>query len=229
MYSLSISTSTKNLCVVIAKETTVLAGYNYVQERAHNQFLIPVVEMLFKKCRLSLKDIDCFGVDIGPGSFTGLRIGISAVKGLSLALNKPIVCFSSLKALAFNFQGHPGIICPVIDAKRQQVYSALYRVRAGSIERKGRYFLGNIEELLKVLEGKNVFTGDAAGLYRDKICGLNKKGFEAVISEEKSWYPQEGALAELTHFLFKKKKVKNSEEVSAMYLYEDTCTVRSKQ
>ena len=135
MYCLAVDTSSKFLCVAVIKDEKILAQYNKVHERQHSVLLLSKIEKVLRSSGLSLCDMDCFAVDIGPGSFTGLRIGIAAVKGLSLAMNKPIIGICSLDLIAALQPETGKMICPVIDAKRQQVYGAFYKHSKNQIKR----------------------------------------------------------------------------------------------
>lgn len=226
MYCLVIDTSSKFLCVALIKDEQILAQYNKVHDRQHSVVLLPEIERVLSSCRLSIKDIDCLAVDIGPGSFTGLRIGIAAVKGLSLALDKPIIGICSLDLIAAAQDSSENLICPVIDAKRHQVYSALYKCSQNKIKRKGGYFLGPINELLKKLRGKVIFCGDALALYQVNI--KNFRGIQPVWTSEKLWYPLAVSFSKLCHDIYRKKDFKNAQQIAPLYLYQNTCTVRKK-
>lgn len=92
----------------------------------HSETMLPMVEELLKRLALTIKDVDAFAVAEGPGSFTGVRIGVSTIKGLAFSTNKPCVGVSSLAALAYNLEGFDGLVVPVMDARRQQVYTVIY-------------------------------------------------------------------------------------------------------
>ncbi len=226
MYFLSLDTSTKFLCIVLAQGARVLKYYNRLQERGHSRLLISTIENILRKSKLKLTDIGCLAVDNGPGSFTGIRIGLAASKGLAMALKIPLVSFSSLDVLAFNLKNKGGLVCPIIDAKRGQVYGARYEFTKAGFKRKGNYFLGDIFKFLKKLNGRVYFTGDALSIYREQIKGA--KNFNASFAAEKFWYPQAVALAETAHLLYKRKEFKRADKLCALYLYPDTCTVRKK-
>lgn len=100
----------------------------------HSERLLPMVEMLLNHCACKIEDIDLFAVSVGPGSFTGLRIGIAATQGFSLATGKPLVGVSSLKTLAMNAFGFSGVILPLINAFRGEVYSGLYQSVGHGVE-----------------------------------------------------------------------------------------------
>ncbi len=225
MYFLAIDTSSKFLCVALIKDGQVLAQYNKVHDRQHSVLLLSKIEKVLGVCKLSLGDIDCLAVDIGPGSFTGLRIGIATVKGLSFALNKPVLGLCSLDLISVSQQQEEAdIICPLIDAKRQQVYSAVYKCSRGTIKRKGEYFLGTVDDLLKTLKGKVVFCGDALSLYRDKI--KKHRDIQPVWAKQKCWYPNALSFARLCYGMSGRKDFKSADQVTPLYMYQNTCTVR---
>ncbi|RKY36290.1 MAG: tRNA (adenosine(37)-N6)-threonylcarbamoyltransferase complex dimerization subunit type 1 TsaB [Candidatus Omnitrophota bacterium] len=223
-YILTIDTHSKFLIVVIAKNGIILSRYKRVQARQHCRLLIPTVEILLNKAGLCLNDIDYLSVNIGPGSFTGLRIGLASVKGLSMAVDKPIIAFSSLEALAFCVKNQFAFVCPLIDAKRGQVYSALYAYKTKSLSRITDYFLCPVEQVLKDLKGKVIFTGDGLNLYAQQI--KKYKNINAMFAPQKLWYPNTANLAKLSYDYYQKRKFFSAKELSALYLYSESCTMR---
>lgn len=126
MLTLAIDTTTAACSVALARGGSMLAEINTNLPRTHSQRLLLLVDTLFQETGLVQEDLELLAVTRGPGSFTGLRIGIATVKGLGLALGLPVVGASSLQVLAHNFGGN-GLVCPVLNARRQQVYTALFR------------------------------------------------------------------------------------------------------
>ena len=125
MIVLSIDSSSKVATVALLNDDTLLGEYVINDKREHSVLLMPMIENLLKDCELTINDIDGFVVSKGPGSFTGLRIGMATVKGLSFGANKPYISLSSLDGLAYNLSYFNGIICPIMDALRENVYTAL--------------------------------------------------------------------------------------------------------
>ncbi len=130
-------------------EVTVNTG------NTHSQTLLPAVEQALKMAELSVNDIDVFACSTGPGSFTGVRIGVATVKGIAYGKNKPCVSVSTLEALAYNLVGCNGLICPVMNARRSQVYNALFKCENGTITRLCPDRALAISELDEELAGKN--------------------------------------------------------------------------
>ena len=124
---LAIESSGLVASAAIATEDTLLAEYTVNFKKTHSQTLLPMVEEIVSMVGLELKEIDAIAVSAGPGSFTGLRIGSATAKGLGLALNKPIIPVPTTQGIAANLFGTEGILCPLMDARRNQVYTGLYR------------------------------------------------------------------------------------------------------
>ena len=135
MITLSVDTTSPYCSVAVTKDSRPLASTALNSGNNHSVVLMPVIDGLLKSCNLTVSDIDLFAVTAGPGSFTGVRIGVSTVKGLAMGQGKPVMCLSTLDCLANNLQGVDGIICPVMDARRNQFYNALFSSKNGEITR----------------------------------------------------------------------------------------------
>ncbi len=138
----------------------------------HSETLLPTVEFLLKSCGVTVDDIDLFACTAGPGSFTGVRIGAATVKGLAFGKGKPCVGVSTLEALATNARAFEGIICPCMNARRQQVYNALFESKDGKLTRLCEDRALAIEDLLKEVseyapEKRIYLVGDGAELVMD--------------------------------------------------------------
>jgi tRNA threonylcarbamoyl adenosine modification protein YeaZ len=126
-------TSTNNCSIAVITENTMLGEMDINFDLQHSVLLMPMIEELMARLRLSPKDIDALCVSKGPGSFTGLRIGMAALKGMALALGKPMYSSTSLETLAFGAFGAKGIVCPMLDALRGAYYAAFYRFEDGRL------------------------------------------------------------------------------------------------
>lgn len=155
----------------------VIAEY-YVHTRlTHSQTLVAMIESVLKVTGCSAADIDCYAVNSGPGSFTGVRIGVSAVKGMAFAADKPCVAVSTLESMALSFPSEDAVICACMDARRQQVYNALFRICGGEARRlcdDRAIAVDDLLEELRALEGKIILVGDGAELVYDSAKELNK-------------------------------------------------------
>lgn len=126
MKILAIESSTLVASVAIISEDVLLAEYTINHKKTHSQTLLSMIDEIVSMCELDLNEIDAIAVSGGPGSFTGLRIGSATGKGLGLALDKPMIHIPTMDAIAYNFAGTDKLICPMMDARRRQVYSGLY-------------------------------------------------------------------------------------------------------
>lgn len=136
---------------------------------AHSERLLGEVHLCLERCAVRLDDVDVLALAIGPGSFTGLRVGLSTVKGLAFATGKPVVAVSTLEALAWNaaFSAYP--VCPLLDARKREVYGAVYRWAGSGFENtvpEGAYSIG---KLLQKLSEPTLFLGEGALAYRSEI------------------------------------------------------------
>ena len=113
--------------VALCRDETPIASFHIKNGNTHSETLLPMVETVLKTAGFSVDDVDLFACSVGPGSFTGVRIGVATVKGLAFGKNKPCIGVSTLEALALNAVPFDGIICPVMNARRGQVYNALFR------------------------------------------------------------------------------------------------------
>ena len=129
MLILAFESSAKPASVALMRDGQLLSQYFQCSALTHSRTLLPMAEDMLKNAELSIKDVDLFAVAHGPGSFTGIRIGVSTVKGLAWASEKPCIGVSTLEAMAWNGTAVGGYICPVMDARRSQVYNALFEIK----------------------------------------------------------------------------------------------------
>jgi len=158
MIVLGIDSSTQVNTVALLQDGQLLCETVLNTKRNHSQRLMPMVDMLLKEAELGVENIDGVAVSLGPGSFTGLRIGMTTGKALAWSLNKPIVGISSLDGIAFNVQGATGIICPILNARRSQVYTAIYKMDKGEPKRISDYMAIEPMELIKELKNHKQIT-----------------------------------------------------------------------
>lgn len=163
--------------VAIVEDDTLLAEYTVNYKKTHSQTLLPMLNEAGQMIELDLKTVDAIAVAAGPGSFTGLRIGSATAKGLGLALDKPLVHIPTVDALAYNLYGCAGYICPMMDARRNQVYTGIYRFVNGDlcvVEPQAPRAVGDIAEKLNLLGGPVTLLGDGVPVYRDLVQKLLK-------------------------------------------------------
>lgn len=135
MKILALDSTAKVASVALCEDERLLGELTINNGNTHSQTLLPMIEFLLNQFELSPDDIDVFAASVGPGSFTGVRIGVATIKGLSFGKKTPCASVSTLEALAYNLCDHDGLICPVMNARRQQVYTALFRAHNGVLER----------------------------------------------------------------------------------------------
>ena len=167
MLTLAFESSAKAASVALLRDGSLISQYSQCSGLTHSRTLLPMAEALLKNAELTLADIDLFAVAHGPGSFTGIRIGVSTVKGLSWACDKPCVGVSTLESMAWHGLAAGGLICPVMDARRQQVYNALFQIREGKPVRLTEdrpLSLAELGEELRSLDGIPFLVGDGAAL-----------------------------------------------------------------
>ncbi len=163
MKILAVDTSSSVATVAVTDGTRLLGEYIINHKKTHSQKLMPMIDEIMRTLELSPTDIDIYAASIGPGSFTGLRIGITTIKALAFAAGKPVVGVPTLDALAYNTQSRGMLICPIMDARNNQVYTALYEFSGGVSTRLTDYMGIHIAELVQIIKEKNretVFTGD---------------------------------------------------------------------
>ena len=175
MKILAIDTSTTHSSCAVMNDNNIVGDFSINQSMSHNEILLVMVDEMLKKLNIDIEDIDLFVAVTGPGSFTGIRIGVTVVKALAMALNKPIVAVNTLEALSFGVFSDKKKI-PLIDARGERVYYGVYEgINNENIVAPA---LLTIDELLEEFsdKGEFVFVGDCVNLYKDRI--LENKNFE---------------------------------------------------
>ncbi|MGI6712132.1 MAG: tRNA (adenosine(37)-N6)-threonylcarbamoyltransferase complex dimerization subunit type 1 TsaB [Bacillota bacterium] len=174
MKILALDTATRVAGAAIIYEAGILAESFLNTGKTHSQRLLSLINDMLSNADLTLDEMDGFAVTVGPGSFTGVRIGIATVKGFAQVLQKPVTPIITLDALAQNAMGAHGYICPILDARKNEVYTALYYHEKGIIRRLTEYEALSPDVLLKDLKAKKepvTFLGDAVFVYRQLIEG----------------------------------------------------------
>ncbi len=180
MKILAVDTSALTASVAVMDGETIKGEISFTTGLTHSQTIMPMVDELLKSLSLTCDDIDLFACSNGPGSFTGLRIGIGTIKGLAYGCGKEVVGVSTLEALAYNVASSGLLVAPIMDARRNQVYNALYKFHDGKIECIEPPRALSIEELAQSLPEKTIFVGDGVKVYKDTLKKL--MGENAVFS-----------------------------------------------
>ncbi len=197
--------------VALMDKERLIAEYTLNLKETHTSRLMPAMDRVLKDASLTMKDIDGIAVSLGPGSFTGLRIGIATAKGLAQGLNIPIVGIPTLDGLAFNLFHCKDLICPILDARKGEVYSALYK----NGKRISKYMACEPGELLKKIKSKVIFLGDGIEVYGDLI--RKRLGGKAVFAPKSRRLPNASSIAELG--LRKLRRSKKTELLTLRPIY----------
>lgn len=172
MKILAIDSSGLVATVAVAEDNNLLGEYTINFKKTHSQTLLPMLDEVKRTIELDLNTIDAIAISGGPGSFTGLRIGSATAKGLGLALDKPLVHVPTLDALAYNLWGSSDVICPLMDARRGQVYTGIYAFEGEALKAIKKPCAISIEELIEAVNEQNravIFLGDGADVFADTI------------------------------------------------------------
>lgn len=188
----AMDTSTLTASVAVMNDQKLLGEFTASNALTHSQTIMPMTDSLLSALNMTLDDIDVFAVSVGPGSFTGLRIGMATVKTFAQVKQKPIIGVSSLRGVSENFSyiGSSSYICPIFDARRGEVYNALYLHGDEVVSDRALH----IDDLLDSLSAKDViFAGDAAILHRGRIEQRGEKGWR--IAERQDILPRASSVA----------------------------------
>lgn len=170
MNILAIDTSSSVASAAVMSNGQVVGEYTVCNGKTHSQIIIPLISDMLDKSGISIKDIDVFATSLGPGSFTGLRIGVATIKSFAQAMNKNIIGISALQGLCANVASVKDVVvCPVIDARRGNVYNALYK---NGIELQHDRLVSLDEVLNEVADEKTLFLGDGITKHREKIIDV---------------------------------------------------------
>lgn len=224
MKILGIDTTTKFLCIGLYVDGK---SYEYNLETGRNlsALLVPTIERVIAAAGLKIADIDYFACGLGPGSFTGIRIGLATIKGLSIVRNKPVVGISTLDILAENVLTDNTLIVPAIDARRGLIYCSSYKREPGLLKRKSEYLLLSLDEFIKKFSKNAVILGDAASLYSDKMLARIKG---AIILDKDYWFPRAHNIIELAKAQIKARQFSLALNVKPIYLYPQECQIKTK-
>jgi tRNA threonylcarbamoyl adenosine modification protein YeaZ len=197
--------------IALSTATELLAEYQLGIKTSYSDMLLPAIKHLLHSTNTPIQAIDAFAIAQGPGSFTALRIGMSVVKGLSLATNKPVIAVSSLDGLAHNMFASHYLICPLLDARRHEVYTAFYKKAGDSLQRLSPDRALRPEKLLEEIHENVVFLGDGSERYRNLIANaLQEKALFAPIPLN---YPRASTIAQLA---FKKGMQVSFSEIESL-------------
>ena len=174
MRILAVDTATTSCSVAIVDKTSLISEFTIDREETHSKHLMDMIKAVLRMSGFNLSDVDGFAVTRGPGSFTGLRIGISTIKGLAVASKKPVVGVSSLETLAFQVSYSRSLICPILDARKGEVYFSRYRFLNGHLKKQTGECVAPPDQAIDDLNESCLFVGNGALLHKKMI--LEKMG-----------------------------------------------------
>ena len=213
MNILAVDTSATSASVCVAQENKIIGEFSINTSLTHSQTLVPMIEQVSEKTGISLDNIDAIAVNAGPGSFTGVRIGVAAVKGIAFSRNIPCVSVSTLESMAYNMLDSECIVCAVMDARCSQVYNALFKVSNGEVERlieDRALSLADLKRDLQKFSEKIILVGDGAEITFNYLENSLQNVFLASVNNR----IQKASSIACVAF----EKIKNDETISASEL-----------
>lgn len=229
MKILGIDSSGMVASVAIVQDDVIIAEYTMNHKKTHSETLLPMIDEIVKTSETKLEELDAIAIAAGPGSFTGLRIGAATAKGLAMAIDKPIIPIKTCEGLAFNMWGAEGLVCPIIDARRNQVYTGLYRVK-GNVEIILEQQPMDIHELIEYINNYSkrreaseggpaegvTFLGDGVAIYQDVIwkeIDIPCQMAPAMMNRQRG-----ASIASYGELLYKEGKYINADDFAPEYL-----------
>lgn len=219
MKILAIDSSGLVASVAVVEEDNLLAEYTVNYKKTHSQTLMMMLDEIVKMLELDLSTIDAIAVAGGPGSFTGLRIGSATAKGLGLSLGKPIISVPTVDGLAYNLAGASGLVCPIMDARRNQVYTGIYRFHQNGFEILLPQCAISIDDIIQQINERKcetIFLGDGVPVFREIImekCLVPVSFAPAHMNKQRA-----GAIGALALQLYKEGKYCTASEHVPDYL-----------
>ncbi len=217
MLILEVETATPRGSVSLVDEKGVILEHDSSGAATHATWLLPAIRDLLEKAGISLEEVDGFAVSAGPGSFTGLRIGLSTIKGLCLATGKPVVAVPTLDAMAELAGSRQQLICPLLDARKKEVYAALYRHLPGEkIRRESRYLVMAPRALAEEIGEAVFFLGNGVDLYRDLLAELLEE--KATFSSAELRHPRASLVGRIGLNLLQRGQSAHYDELEPLYV-----------
>jgi tRNA threonylcarbamoyladenosine biosynthesis protein TsaB len=214
---LGIDTATPQVGCAIGGHEGVIASFSSAKGKRHTETLVPAIDFLCRQAHVELDEIGAIAVDLGPGLFTGLRVGVATAKAMASALRVPVVGVSSLDLLAFPVRWTNRQIVSVVDARRGEVFYASYRQVPGGVQRLTEPQVGTPEQLCNEIQATGddcLAVGDGARRYADELVDLIK----VEIADAGLAYPSPSSLVQLAHARAVREEFVNAWEVQPIYL-----------
>ena len=215
MLILGIETATERVSVAIGGHEGVIGLFEVTKGRRHAETLVPAIEFLCRQSGIELAEISVIAVDVGPGLFTGMRVGLASAKAIAQALRVPMIGLSSLDLLAFPSRHADRMVVPVIDARKGEVFYAMYRQVPGGVQQVVEPSVGPVDELVADLLARSedaLLVGDGALRYREEILD----GFHCEIGGDA--HPSAAPLVQLAHAQALREEWVNPRDIEPIYL-----------
>jgi tRNA threonylcarbamoyladenosine biosynthesis protein TsaB len=226
MIILSADTSSDRFSLALLRDNTTIARFKADCPQRQSSDMLPEIENLLSENSLDIHDIDLFCIGLGPGSFTGLRIGITIMRALAFSTKKPIVGVLSIDAIAGNAHAYKNNVCVIIDAKQQKLYARFYEFMEKGMRPRGKVMLAGIKEILDRVKNPILFLGDGIDVYKDKLLdyGLSH---ESMLTSD-TWYPDAATIGSLAKDKMEAKGGDNVFTLSPFYVYPRECQIKRK-
>ncbi len=225
MKVLGIDTSTSCGSVGLIEDKEVISEYLLNIPVTHSERLLGAIEFVLREARCRIEQIEGWVIALGPGSFTGLRIGVSTVKGLAFATGKPVAGIPTLDALASQIPPTSHLICPILDARKKEVYTAFYRYgEGGSLVRQSEYQAIPPEDLVRKIKEQTIFLGDGVKTYGDLL--LNRLPSSAIFPPVPFRVAHGAMVATLGMELLRKGEQLNLSAFSPIYIRPSEAEIR---
>jgi tRNA threonylcarbamoyladenosine biosynthesis protein TsaB len=216
MLILAVDTTTLHGSVALLKDSDLLAEVNCVASLTHSERLLPAVDLILRQQDLAIKDVEAYAVAAGPGSFTGIRIGLSTIKSFALASGNPVAPVSTLKALALKLKlPHNRLLCPLLDARKREVYAALFEVKRGQLAEVIPQGVYSPDQFFARLPSHRIvsFIGSGVDVWKEKIFEYFKD--KARLSSRSLFIAHEVGL--LGYGMLREGKGSDPREVKPLY------------
>jgi len=202
--------------VAIISSTGCISEHSLISSITHSKRLLAAIHAIMQECELEWSDLDGLAVCLGPGSFTGLRIGLTTVKGIAMATGLPLLGVSSLEALASQLPHCNMNICPILDARKQEVYTALYQTATGQLTTEMEPSVIGIEKLTEAITKPTLFTGDGVAVYKEIIS--TRLAELACFAPPQLIFPRAAALGSLALAQFKTQNFLDPASAAPLYI-----------
>lgn len=223
MKILALDSSGLTASVALAEDDNLIAEYTIQYKKTHSQTLLPMLEEIRRMVELDLSTVDAIAVAAGPGSFTGLRIGSATAKGLALAMEKPIVPVPTVDGLAYQLYGTDALVCPIMDARRSQVYTGIYefvfdkeRYDMHVIREQCAVSFDEIAEALNQLNRKVIFLGDGVPVFRERMTEVMRVPYTLAPSHRNR--QSAASIAALGSLYYRQGRIESGAEHAPEYL-----------